>query len=563
MVGRFRAPDWVREYRPGWLRLDLVAGLTAAAIVIPKAMAYATIAGLPVQVGLYTAFLPMVIYFALGTSRPLSVSTTTTISILSAAALGQAVPDGDTAGLVAALATLTLLVGVILVAASLLRLGFVANFISEPVLTGFKAGIGLIIVLDQLPKLLGIHIQKGPFLHNLAATMQGLPDASILTVAVGGITLVMLVVIERFFPRAPAPLIAVAGGVAAVALLDLQAQGLSTVGTVPTGLPSLTMPDPGLIAGLWPAAMGIALMSFTETVAAGRAFARTGDPVLQPNRELLATGLANAGGALLGSMPAGGGTSQTAVNRFAGARTQLAGLVTAAATLMTMLLLAPFIGLMPDAALAAVVIVYSVGLIQPAEFRAILAVRRTEFAWALAALAGVVLLGTLQGILVAIVVSLISLAWQVADPPVHVLGRKPGTSVFRPGSAENPEDEVFPGLLLLRLEGRMFFANAERIGQKIRPLIEHEQPRVVVFDLGGVFDLEYTALKTLTEAEKRYRENGVLLWLVGLNPGVLAVVRRSPLGEVLGDDRMFFNLEQAVARYLALPPQDRPGLAPA
>jgi MFS superfamily sulfate permease-like transporter len=169
--------------------------------------------------------------------------------------------------------------------------------------------------------------------------------------------------------------------------------------------------------------------------------------------------------------------------------------------------------------------------------------------WALAALAGVVLLGTLQGILVAIVVSLVALAYQVADPPVHVLGRKPGTNVFRPRSAEHPEDETFPGLLLLRPEGRMFFANAERIGEKLRPLIAAAKPSVVAIDLRGVFDLEYTALKMLTEGEQRQRQNGVLLWLVGASPGVLAVVQRSTLGEALGRDRMFFNLEQAVAKY--------------
>jgi MFS superfamily sulfate permease-like transporter len=250
-------------------------------------------------------------------------------------------------------------------------------------------------------------------------------------------------------------------------------------------------------------------------------------------------------------MPVGGGTTQTAVNRLAGARTQLAGVVTAAVTLMTMLLLAPLIGLMPEATLAAVVIVYSIGLIKPTEFRTIREVRRTEFVWALAALAGVVLLGTLQGILVAIVVSLVALAYQVADPPVHVLGRKPGTNIFRPRSEEHPEDETFHGLLVLRAEGRIFFANAERIGEKIRPLIIEAKPKVVALDLGGVFDLEYTALKMLTEAEKRQRAAGVLLWLVGLNPGVLSMVQRSPLGEVLGRERMFFNLEQAVAKYQA------------
>ena len=206
------------------------------------------------------------------------------------------------------------------------------------------------------------------------------------------------------------------------------------VGHIPQGLPSFTPPVLSYAAQLWPGALGIALMSFTETIAAGRAFARGDEASPQANRELLATGLANAGGALLGAMPGGGGTTQTAVNRLAGARTQLAEIVTAAITLITMILLAPVIGLMPQATLAAVVIVYSIGLIKPAEFREILSIRRTEFIWALTAFAGVVLLGTLKGIIVAIIVSMVALAYQAADPPVYVLGRKPGTNVFRPRS---------------------------------------------------------------------------------------------------------------------------------
>ena len=545
-------PGWLRTYERKWLAPDAVAGLTAAAVVIPKAMAYATIAGLPVQAGLYTAFVPMAIYALLGTSRALSVSTTTTIAILSATALGEAAPRGDAASLVAAAATLTLLVGLALLLAGVLRLGFVADFISDPVLTGFKAGIGLVIVLDQLPKLLGVHFDKGSFFHNVARTVASLPDASTPTLAVGLATIAVLVAMERFLPRASPPLVAVAAAIAAVSLLGLQAHGVSVVGEVPTGLPSLTRPDLALALQLWPAAVGIALMSFTETIAAGRAFARSDDPAQQPNRELFATGLGNLAGGLFGCFPAGGGTSQTAVNRSAGARSQLAGLVAAALALLTMLLLAPFIGRMPNATLAALVIVYSVGLIQPAEFAAIGRVRRTEFVWALVALAGVVLLGTLQGILVGIVVSLVALAYQVADPPVYVLGRKPGTNVFRPRSAEHPEDETFPGLLLLRPEGRLFFANAERAAEKMRALIEAENPRVIALHLRAVFDLEYSVLKKLLEAEQRQREQGRQIWLVGLNPGVLDTVRRSPLGERLGRDGMFFNLEQAVERYQSL-----------
>ncbi|WP_087670592.1 SulP family inorganic anion transporter [Caballeronia humi] len=549
---RIPFPEWLADYRKEWLRPDVVAGLTVAAVVIPKALAYATIAGLPVQVGLYTAFIPMLIYALLGTSRVLSVSTTTTIAILVATALEGLVSANATANLATASATLTLLVGVILIVARLLRLGFVANFISEPVLIGFKAGVGIVIVVDQVPKLLGIHFHKGSFLHNLLAIGHGIPQASWTTVAVGAVMIGLLVAMERLLPRAPAPLIAVAAGIAGVSLFGLSAYGVATVGHVPTGLPALTLPDLQMMTALWPPALGIALMSFTETIAAGRAFAQSGEPTPQPNQELFATGVANLAGALFGAMAAGGGTTQTAVNRLSGARSQLSGLVTSLAALGTMLLLAPLIGLMPEAALAAVVIVYSVGLIQPAEFWEVLKVRRTEFIWALVALVGVVLVGTLEGIVVAIIVSLVALAYQVSDPPVYVLGRKPGTNVFRPQSTEHPEDETFPGMLMLKPEGRIFFANAQRIGEKMWPPIISTKPKVVVLDFADVFDFEFTALKMLTKSEKKLREEeGVMVWLVGLNPDVLAMVRRSPLGETLGHDRMFFNMEQAVARYSA------------
>ena len=536
-------------YRRHWLRPDLVAGLTTAAVVVPKAMAYATVAGLPVEVGLYTAFVPMVIYAILGTSRPLSVSTTTTLAILTGTQLALVAPGGDPAALLTASATLAFLVGIMLILASVLRLGVVASFISEPVLTGFKAGVGLVIILDQVPKLLGIHFEKGGFLENLLALIQQLPETSVVTLVVGIAMLAILVGMERFVPRAPAPLVAVGLGITASALFALQGHGVETVGHIPQGLPPFTAPRLDLIAQLWPGALGIALMSFTESIAAARAFAIRGEPRPEPNRELLATGVGNAVGGLFSGMPAGGGTSQTAVNRRAGARTRVAGLVTAAAALATLVFLSPLMGLMPQATLAAVVIVYSIGLIQPAEFGAILRIRRMEFLWALAAFAGVVLLGTLKGIVVAIIVSLVALAYQAAHPRVYVLGRKPGTDVFRPRSAEHPEDESVLGLLLVRPEGRIFFANAQRIGEQLLPLVEAAGPRVLAIDFSAVPDIEYSALKMLIEGEERLRERGVLLWLVALNPEVLGMVQRSSLGETLGRERLLFNLQTAVDRF--------------
>ena len=536
------------------LRLDVVAGLVAAAVVLPKAMAYATVAGLPVAVGLYTAFIPMLIYALLGSSRVLSVSSTTTLAILAGTQLGLAVPDGDLGKLATATATLAALVGAVLLAARLLRLGFVANFISTPVLTGFKAGIGLVIVLDQVPKLLGIHFTKQGFFADVFSLVQHIPATSLLTLAVAVATFAVLIGMERRWPHSPAPLVAVGGSIAASWYFGLGTLGVSTVGLIPQGFPSLTLPDLSLVEQLAPGAIGIALMSFTETIAAGRAFAGPADPPINANRELVATGLANVGGALLGAMPAGGGTSQTAVVRSVGGQSQKASLVTAAAALATMLLLAPLLGLMPNATLAAVVIVYSVGLIQPAEFRAIRNVRTMEFRWALIACVGVLVFGTLKGIVVAIVVSMIGLASMTAHPRVSVIGRKRGTDVLRPLSPEHPDDETFEGLLIVRPEGRLFFVNAQNVQEQIAALVAQTQPRVVALDLSRVTDIEYSALQSLMEGERRATERGAVVWMAGLNPGVMEMMRHAGMDQRLGTDRLLFNARAVVERYQALYP---------
>jgi MFS superfamily sulfate permease-like transporter len=307
-----------------------------------------------------------------------------------------------------------------------------------------------------------------------------------------------------------------------------------------------------LVETLVPGALGIALMSFTESIAAGRAFASPGEPPIQANRELFATGAANLGGALFGAMPAGGGTSQTNVVRAAGGRSQKASLVTASAAAATMLLLAPLLGLLPHATLAAVVIVYSVGLIQTVEFRAIRSVRTMEFGWAIVACLGVLVFGTLKGIVVAIIVSMVGLASQTAHPRVYVIGRKRGADVLRPLSPEYPDDETFDGLLILRPEGRLFFVNAQDVAEQINGLVAQHKPHVVALDMSRVPDLEYTALQMLMEGEKRVSERGVTLWLVGLNPGVLEMVRKAGLYERLGRERMLFNARAAIARYEAL-----------
>jgi len=533
-------------------RLDLVAGLTAAAVVIPKAMAYAAVAGLPVVVGLYTAVLPMVVYALLGSSRVLSVSTTTTLAILAGTNLSLAVPDNDPARLVTATATLAVLTGLILLAAGALRLGFVANFISEPVLTGFKAGIGLVIILDQIPKLLGLHLPKGGFFQHVASLAQSIPQTSMISLAVGAGTILVVVAMDRLLPNSPAPLVGLGGAVAASVALNLQALGVDTVGLVPRGLPPFTLPDVALVEQLLPGAAGLALMSFAETIAVGRAFARENDPPVKANRELAATGISNLAGAFFGAMPSGGGTSQTAVVHAAGGRTQVASLVTAGAAALVMILLAPFIGLIPQPALAAIIIVTSIGLIKPLEFVRIRQVRTMEFRWALVACLAVPIFGTLRGIVIAILVSLLALLARLARPRISVLARKPGSDIFRPRSADHPEDESFPGLLLLRPEDRIFFANIQGVRERMQALLDQHKPRILALDLSAVPDIEYSGLKVLIDAERKGAERGIKLWLIGLNPEVLQVVRRCGLADRLGQEAMFFNVPEAVAKFDSL-----------
>ena len=530
---------------------DVIPGLTTAAVVVPKALAYATIAQLPVEAGLFTAIVPMVVYAVLGTSRVLSVSTTTPIAILCASAIGEAMRATPGLDALTAAATLSFLVGVMLVAARVLRLGFLASFISEPVLTGFKAGVGFVIVVDQIPKLLGIKIHKEGFFRDAWSILEKAVDFSPATLAVALATLVVIFGAKKAMPRAPAPLLAVAAGIAASAWLGLEAAGVSVVGAVHGGLPSLRVPAGSLVLQMWPAAAGIALMSFTESIAAARAFAGRDDPPLDANRELLATGAGNIAGAFIGAMPSGGGTSQTAVQRNAGAHSQAASVVVAAVAFATILFLGPVLALLPNATLAAVVIAYSIGLVSPHEMLAIRSVRTMEFRWTLAACLGVMVLGTLKGILVAAILSLLSLVALANDPPVQALVRKPGTRIWRPRSGENPQDESIPGLAVVRPEGRAYFGNAAAMGERILALVHEARPKVLLIDASAIPGFEYTALKMLVEAEARLAGEGVQLWLAALTPEALELVRRTSLATTLGHERMFFNVDSAADAFAA------------
>lgn len=549
-------PSGWRAYRSGWLRSDLIAGISTAAVVLPQSLACAALAGLPAYVGLYTAFAPALAYALAGTSRALSVSTTATVAMLCGSALGALAPYADTGELMRASATLTLLTGLMLLVAAALRFGFLANFISAPVLTGFRAGVAIVVLIEQLPRLLGLHIDAERRLQEVAEMAMSLPETSWATLALGASSVAAIVAIQRWAPRLPATLLVVVLGTVASTWLDLGAHGVELVGRVPAGPPSLIAPDVARVADLWPAAMGIALMSFIQSVTAAQVVVRAGEPYPSADVELRALGVAGIAGALFGCMPASGATMPSTVNDRAGACSQVAGLVVAFVALAAMLWLGPALERVPNATLAAIAIVFIAGLVSPREFAAIRAVRRTEFIWALVAMVGVVALGALRGIVVAIVVSLMSLAYQSLRPRLHVLRRKPGTRRFRPESSGSPSDENVPGLLVLRPEGRLFFGNAAYFGERIQPLIAASRPRVILLDLRAVFDIEYTALMALTEAEAKQRAAGTELWLASVTPDVLETLRRSPLYARIGEHRVFADVGDAIDAWDALPHDD-------
>jgi SulP family sulfate permease len=546
-----RAPfaSWLFAYRREWLIGDVLGGLTAAAVVIPKVMAYGIIAGLTVEAGLYTALAAMLVYPLLGSSRLLIVSTSSSLAMLLATAVAAV---SQTRGLepAAVAGTLVLLVGATMIAGSFLRLGFLANFISLPVLVGFQAGVGIAIIVGQIGPLLGVAIESTTTIGTVLALPSALPEVHSLTALVGVVALAAIVVLQRLFPRLPAPLLLLAASIALSLWAGLEAAGVATVGAFPPGLPALSLPDWSLAGALWPAAVGIALMSFTESITAARASWVEGEPPVRANRELLALGAANSAAALVGGLPSDGAVSHTAIARQAGARTQLAQWASAAAVVVTLLLLSRPIAALPKAALAAVIIFIAVGMVKLEPFRAIARVRRIELTWALVTVAGVVLIGTLEGILIAVVISVLTLIYQANRPPVYALAYDRAQRVFR-RAGERGAAEAIPGLLMLRVEGRLMFANAENVGDQIRALVEAAKPRVIVLDCSGIPDIEYSALVMLAEADHRLSARGVALWLAGVNPDVLPVLVRSTLPVADDPTRMFADLHQALAAWSA------------
>jgi high affinity sulfate transporter 1 len=532
-------------YRRSWLQGDVMAGLTVWAMLIPQALAYASIAGVSPVVGLYATPAALLLYAAFGSSRHLVVGPMSATAALSAAAVAELATQGS--GEFAALtATLAITAGIIGVVAGLARLGFVANFISEPVLKGFIIGLALMIMVGQVPKLFGVPKGEGNFFERLWHLLGNLDQTSGLTLLVGLGSLALILGLRRVAPMVPGSLVAVVLGIVVVQLFHADRHGAAIVGSIEPGLPSLGLPGVAAVdyLTLAPAAVGILLVGFAEGLGAAKTHAARQRYEVDTNRELLGVGAANLGAGLSSAMVVSGSLSKTAVNGAAGARTQLSGLVVAALTIVTLLTLTPLFQSLPLATLAAVVIAAVIELVDIPALAALYRVytrqlgryygvaARPDFIAAVAALVGVLVFDTLPGLFIGIGISLLLLIYRASYPHIAVLGKVPGTAGQYGDLERHPDNQPLPGIVILRVESGLFFANADAVRQFVRAHAAQPGTRVVVLDAETVPAIDVTAVHMLAELTQSLEREGVRLLVAREIGQVRDVVRRVATDEL-------------------------------
>ncbi len=514
----------LRGYRAEWFSKDLVAGMTVWAVLVPEALAYATIAGVSPVIGLYAAPPALILYAAFGSSRHLVTGPMAATAALSAAAVADVVTDPD--DFVMFTVILALVTGLIALLAGAFRLGFVANFISEPVLKGFIIGLALTIIVGQLPKLFGIEGGEGNFFEKLWQWLTGLGETHGPTLLVGLASLAIVVGLRAFLPRAPGPLVAVIFGIAAVAMFDLASRGVAIVGDIESGLPAFGLPGGSLTdyLAIAPAAVGVVLVGFAEGLGAAKTYASKSHYEIDANRELLGLGAANIGAGLSSGMVVNGSLSKTAVNGSSGAKSQVSGLIVAALSVLTLLFLTELFSDLPEATLAAVVIAAIVELVDIDSLRALYrnytkrlgriygVAARPDFIAALAALLGVLIFDTLPGLFIGIAVSVLLMVYRASKPNVPLLGTLDSSGVYV--DLDRHPDALAPrGIEVIRIESALFFANAEFVRARVSERARVPGTRAVVIDAETIPAVDVTAVRMLTELAERLSEERVVLAL--------------------------------------------------
>jgi sulfate permease, SulP family len=540
---------WARGYDRSYLRSDLISGLTVWGVVVPVAMAYAQMAGVSAQAGLYTAMAAIIAYAIFGTSRQLKVTASSTMAVMSAATV-SALAVTDPGGYLALTSALALCVGVLLLLAGVARLGFISDFLSKSVVTGFIFGLALTIAIGQAPKLFGVPSTSGDFFEQLAGLIRNLSQTNLYTLLVGAGSLVVIFGMKWRYPRIPAALVALVFGILAVTIFNLSQYGVSIVGPIPTGLPRPALPHVPLasVAYLFTGAVGIVFLAVGESLGAARAFAARHHYEINPDQELIALGAANLATGLFQGFTVDASLSSTATADANGAKSQLSSIVTSILIIITVIFLAPLFHNLPNATLGAIVIVAVIGLMDVAEMRRYLESNGTDFLLAMVALMGVLLTDVLTGLIIAVFLSLILILYRASRPYLAVLGQVPGQVATFSDVSRHPENSTVPGLLIVRMDAALYFLNANVMRTQVLNLIAAAQPppQSVLLDLGATADLDIASLDTLRDLVAELDQRGIDVLLAQVRGGVRDRLRASDLMAEIGEKRIYLSVAAAV-----------------
>ncbi|MGO4662850.1 SulP family inorganic anion transporter [Terrabacter sp. 2TAF16] len=550
-VSRIPIIGWLRSYDRSWLRGDLIAGVTVLALVVPKNLGYAGIAGIPVQNGLYAAAAGAILYAIFGTSRQISVGPSSGLAAVAASAV-LAAGIADEKAVASFVAGITLASGVLYLLVAVLKMGWIAQFLSRAVVTGFLFGAAIDVVIGELPKLTGTKVSGSNPLQELRSWFTTLGDAHGTTVLVGVLSLAVVFGLRVVAPRVPGALVLVVGGLLASWLLGLGDHGVALVGDVPRGLPTLVLPDMQL---MWDhvgvgavAAFALVLIGFSQTAGDARAFAAKHRYQIDIDQESVAQGFANAGSGVLQGMPVSTSLSASSLNDHSGAKSGLASLTTGFAVLLTLLLLAPLFSDLPKPVLAAIIIEAVVmGMMDLPEMRRLFRVKRFDFAVAVAALLGALVFGVLAGVIIGVALSIFWLIKVSTRPHIPTLAREPGTDVYR-DLADHPDGETVPGIVVIRMDGGLFFATSDALEDRVREVI-HEDPAVkgIVLDCGGIDYVDSQGSAKLADVLDLAEDSGVVLRLARLKASVRSTLELDGVMERLGADHLHGNVARAVA----------------
>jgi len=553
---------WLPAYRREWLVPDLLAGLAVWAVMVPEGMAYAGIVGVPPIMGLYTIVPPLIAYAVFGTSRLLVVGPDTATGLISALTVG-AIAAGGTAEFNLLTSTLAVLIGTFFLLFGAMRLGWVATFIPTPVMRGFIEGLVAVTIIGQVPYLLGISGSSGNFLTKLWSVLRSIPDASLTPAVTGLLSLVAALLLRRFAPRLPSALIVAAAATILVSLLGGEALGVAVVGSLPSGLPHVIMPtlDLTVLQELAPGALAIVLLGYAEALSGAKAAALQSGGDIDPNQELLAHGPANILSGLTGGFLVVGSLSKTSVAMAAGACTQLANLVAALFCFLTLVLLTPLFRDMPQPALAAIVIAAMLHLSKPAYLRDLLRRHRGEFAIAVAVIAGELVLGVPEGIALGIALSLLTLIYFTSHPENALLGQLPGMEAYR-DVKRHPEAHTYPGMLIWRVGGDMFFASVGHLIVGIKAALAASRPPAthLLLDLEAVNFMDTSACDELLQLAKELQGQGITIAFARVRDTVREYMQLGGLVTQVGSANFYERITDGVMAWQATPAAvNRPG----